>query len=87
MTWLAMSDKLFSNQVDAKSGKKPTKEARKPIDDTYLDGERIDIPDQGIETGGFFSFRKLWLYTGPGWLSKSHARDKQLYFGLPLNIL
>ena len=35
--------------------------------DTYLE-ERITIPYQG-ESG--FSFRKLWLYTGPGWLSKS----------------
>ena len=67
-TWLAMTDKKFNNGV-AKSDQKQKSE-KKPIDDTYLDGERIDIPDQGSQTDGLFSFRKLWLYTGPGWLSK-----------------
>ena len=63
-----MTDQKFSNGV-AKSDQKQKSE-KKPIDDTYLDGERIDIPDQGSQSDGLFSLRKLWLYTGPGWLSK-----------------
>ena len=35
-------------------------------DDIYLE-ERIDIPKPD---GTLFSWRKLWLFTGPGWLSK-----------------
>lgn len=32
---------------------------------TYLD-ERIAVPDD--DSGGRFSFRKLWAFTGPGFL-------------------
>ena len=35
-------------------------------DDIYLE-ERIDVPEPD---GSWFSWRKLWLFTGPGWLSK-----------------
>ena len=35
-------------------------------DDIYLE-ERIDVPEPD---GRWFSWRKLWLFTGPGWLSK-----------------
>ena len=38
-------------------------------DDIYLE-ERIDIPEKWDSYEGFFSWRKLWLFTGPGWLSK-----------------
>ena len=31
--------------------------------------ERIDIPEEWDRYEGIFSFRKLWLFTGPGWLS------------------
>merc|ERR1719385_423183 len=63
-----MPKKNASNGVSSKEleATKGEKNSSQPIDDTYLDGERIDIPDQGYGTG--FSFRKLWLYTGPGWL-------------------
>lgn len=47
-------------KVDTK--KKETKE------DIYLE-ERIQIPISD-ENEGIFSWRKLWLFTGPGWLSK-----------------
>ena len=36
-------------------------------DDIYLE-ERIDVPEPD---GNWFSWRKLWLFTGPGWLSKN----------------
>ena len=36
-------------------------------DEIYLE-ERIVIPDDDYE--GIFNFRKFWLFTGPGWLSK-----------------
>ena len=35
-------------------------------DDIYLE-ERIDVPEPD---GTWFSWRKLWIFTGPGWLSK-----------------
>ena len=35
-------------------------------DDIYLE-ERLDVPEPD---GTLFSWRKLWLFTGPGWLSK-----------------
>ena len=35
-------------------------------DDIYLE-ERIDVPEPD---GRWFSWRKLWMFTGPGWLSK-----------------
>ena len=41
-------------------------------DDSKNDGdleERILIPSSEGESG-LFSWRKLWLFTGPGWLSK-----------------
>ncbi len=34
--------------------------------DTYLDEERISIPEE--ENPPCFNFRTLWLFTGPGWL-------------------
>ena len=36
-------------------------------DEIYLE-ERILIPDDDYE--GCFNFRKFWLFTGPGWLSR-----------------
>ena len=36
-------------------------------DDIYLE-ERINVPEPD---GTWFSWRKLWLFTGPGWLSKN----------------
>ena len=60
------NSKNIDNELSEKDKRGNSKET---IDKTYLDGERIDVPDQGIETG-CFSLRKLWLYTGPGWLSK-----------------
>ena len=45
---------------------------QKVDDDIYLE-ERIVIPYQ--ETESSFSWRKLWLFTGPGWLSKSHFQS------------
>ena len=36
-------------------------------DDIYLE-ERINVPEPD---GAWFSWRKLWLFTGPGWLSKN----------------
>ena len=60
------NSKSIDNELSEKDKRGNSKET---IDKTYLDGERIDIPDQGIDTG-CFSLRKLWLYTGPGWLSK-----------------
>jgi hypothetical protein len=39
-----------------------------PADEVYLE-ERILIPDTS-DYDGIFSWRKLWLFTGPGWLSK-----------------
>ena len=36
-------------------------------DDIYLE-ERIDVPEPD---GNWFSWIKLWLFTGPGWLSKN----------------
>ena len=60
------NSKNIDNELSEKDKRGNSKET---IDKTYLDGERIDIPDQGIDTG-CFSLRKLWLYTGPGWLSK-----------------
>ena len=41
-------------------------------DDSKNDGdleERILIPSSEGDSG-LFSWRKLWLFTGPGWLSK-----------------
>ena len=35
---------------------------------TELD-EQIVIPEEWDNYEGIFSFRKLWLFTGPGWLS------------------
>lgn len=37
-------------------------------DDTYLEDEKIDIPEEAILDDSIFSFRTLWLFTGPGWL-------------------
>merc|ERR1719495_2322715 len=34
---------------------------------TYFD-ERVAVPRDGVETGEGFSFRKLWAFTGPGFL-------------------
>ena len=39
-------------------------------EDIYLE-ERIVIPGKWDEFEGMFSWKKLWLFTGPGWLSKS----------------
>ena len=51
-----------------KNGTKDSKaKSNKVEDDIYLE-ERIVIPYQ--ETESSFSWRKLWLFTGPGWLSK-----------------
>ena len=47
--------------------KDPKAKSNKVEDDIYLE-ERIVIPYQ--ETESSFSWRKLWLFTGPGWLSK-----------------
>ena len=38
-------------------------------DEVYLE-ERIEIPSP-IDSGGIFSWRKLWLFAGPGWLSNN----------------
>ena len=61
--------KTIDNELKDNCERKLRGNSKETIDKTYLDGERIDIPDQGIDTG-CFSLRKLWLYTGPGWLSK-----------------
>ena len=37
-------------------------------DEVYLE-ERILIPKEE-DQNSLFSWRKLWLFTGPGWLSK-----------------
>ena len=34
---------------------------------TYFD-ERVAVPRDDVETGEGFSFRKLWAFTGPGFL-------------------
>ena len=44
-------------------------------DDIYLE-ERIDVPEPD---GNWFSWRKLWLFTGPGWLSKNYMTPCWLY--------
>ena len=46
-------------------------------DDIYLE-ERLDVPEPD---GTLFSWRKLWLFTGPGWLSK------QLYVHLWITLI
>ena len=61
--------KNIDNELNDNGEKDNRGNSKETIDKTYLDGDRIDIPDQGIDTG-CFSLRKLWLYTGPGWLSK-----------------
>ena len=44
-------------------------------DDIYLE-ERIDVPEPD---GTLFSWRKLWLFTGPGWLSKYLSQRLDYY--------
>lgn len=51
-----------------------TKKEDKKKEEIYLE-ERIQIPFNQ-EDGGIFSWRKLWLFTGPGWLSKSEITSK-----------
>jgi len=46
-------------------GENQTLERRDDSVATYFD-ERIHIPE--AENGGWFSFRKLWAFTGPGFL-------------------
>ena len=50
-----------------KSPKESKSEKPKQEDDIYLE-ERIVIPYEESESK--FSWRKLWMFTGPGWLSK-----------------
>ena len=50
-----------------KSPKESKSEKPKQEDDIYLE-ERIVIPYEESESS--FSWRKLWMFTGPGWLSK-----------------
>ena len=49
--------------------KSPQKDKKKTEakDEVYLE-ERIVIPDDGGDAG-LFSWKKLWLFSGPGWLS------------------
>ena len=46
--------------------------AKKPVSimaDTYLEEEKIQIPDYGEdEKRPLFSWSRLWMFTGPGWL-------------------
>lgn len=44
------------------------KNAKKSValDDTYLESEKIQIPEKLMDST--FSWRALWLFTGPGWL-------------------
>ena len=64
----------MSSKSDLKDSKSKTSEksydnpAIDVRDDIYLE-ERINIPEKWESYEGFFSWRKLWLYTGPGWLS------------------
>jgi len=59
---------IVSNYEEEDGGETPSSSenssARNGKLDTYLD-ERIDIPDANNEK---FSFRKLWAFTGPGFL-------------------
>ena len=48
-------------------------------DDIYLE-ERLDVPEPD---GTLFSWRKLWLFTGPGWLSKQLYVHLWITFILP----
>ena len=50
-----------------KNPKESKSEKPKQEDDIYLE-ERIVIPYEESESR--FSWRKLWMFTGPGWLSK-----------------
>ena len=59
--FLRKGDKMKNDTKDPKA------KSNKVEDDIYLE-ERIVIPYQ--ETESSFSWRKLWLFTGPGWLSK-----------------
>ncbi len=58
---------MSKKQENRNSGINSEKDSANGKDDTYLE-ERILIPDSG-ESEGIFSWRKLWLFTGPGWLS------------------
>ena len=53
-------------ECNGKASKKVEVEEDRYDDDIYLE-ERIDVPEPD---GSWFSWRKLWLFTGPGWLSK-----------------
>ena len=60
-----VSQRKGSNVNSLKSGE-TDKQDDELNDDIYLE-ERIDVPEPD---GRWFSWRKLWMFTGPGWLSK-----------------
>ena len=57
-----------SRDRSSKMSKEVQKVQKSKKDEVYLE-ERIDIP-KSLQNEGLFSWRKLWLFTGPGWLSK-----------------
>ena len=64
---------LATLTIDKMAEKQGKKEEKRRADEVYLE-ERIDIPSlEGMDNGSIFSWRKLWLFTGPGWLSMFHV--------------
>lgn len=54
-------------------------------DDIYLE-DRIDVPDPDLNH--LFTWRRLWLFTGPGWLSRCSGTFKGtgLHIGLTCTV-
>ena len=64
---MAITKSLKNHEKDSDSKSVSNDDSK---DDSNLE-ERILIPSSEGESG-LFSWRKLWLFTGPGWLSKYH---------------